>query len=131
MTPVSNAPTAEVLLRDYVNRFADGDLDGTTALFDKQALVEIPLIADRAYGGEAIRHAFSQAITSITDVQVTLNSVIGREDLALAEGHLSGTGVNGSPDLDFTFGVVVEAREGLITRLTEYFDTDPILPLGN
>lgn len=131
MTAIQTERTARDLLLAYIERFVAGDVEGTIALFHDQALVEIPLLPERAYGPSAVRNAVTGAVTSVTDVKITLNELVATPAIALADGEFFGTSTGELPNLDFGFGLVVEARDGLITRLTEYFDTDPILPLNN
>jgi hypothetical protein len=131
MTVDSDIYPAEDLLRAYLERFTAGDLDGIVALFDTQSLVEIPLLQDRVFGSAAVRSTFAGILTSVTNVRVKLNSVIGSDVLAFGEGGFAADGANGFPDLDFGFGIVVEVRDGRISRLSEYFDTDSILPIGS
>lgn len=131
MTPTPTEPGAKHLLLRYIDLFAAEDAEGILRLFDDHALLEIPLMPRRAYGAAALRDAVTQIVDLVTEVKITIHAVVGDGDIALADGHLTATSTGELPDLDFGFGIVVESRAGQITRLTEYFDTDPILPLEN
>jgi ketosteroid isomerase-like protein len=131
MSPeVSTATPAEAALRSYCERFAARDASGIAGLFGDKALVEIPLLpTGSVYGRVAIKQSFDAITDSLADCSVELRDVVALESMAMGEGHLRASLVDGST-LDFNFGIVVETTENAdIARMTEYFDTDPILPL--
>ena len=46
----------------------------------------------------------------------------------MAEGRFESALAGGSGRLDFDFAMTVELRDGQVVRLSEYYDTRPLLP---
>lgn len=94
---------------------------GVDGRFD-DPLHERPLI------GEAdVLDANQSSVDELGDVGIELNWIIGDAERAVAEGRMIATVVADGSRMDFEFVMVAEAAGGRVTRVTEYFDTRPIL----
>jgi limonene-1,2-epoxide hydrolase len=114
-------------LRAYCERFAALDADGVVALFADHAVVEIPLVGRVIHGAE-VAPVLRGILSTLTRCEVDLIGVADGGRTAIGEGRLAADSADGS--LEFAFAAVVEVdKHERIVRLSEYFDTDPILPL--
>jgi ketosteroid isomerase-like protein len=117
--------TAETALRALCEGWERRDPDAVARLFAPDGRYEDPLFDVVPVGPDAIRDACAEAIDELTEIGVPLRSVAGGEDLVIAEGDF----LSRTPDgerLDFPLAMVLEVRDGLVTRFTEYFDTAPL-----
>jgi ketosteroid isomerase-like protein len=117
-------------LREYCEAFAACSAERAAAAFHDRALCEIPLIPGRLWGRDAIREALEPILADFESCEVKVGAVGERDGVAIGEGRLRAKTGDGQ-ELAFPFAAVVELDDGLIARLTEYFDTDPLLPLDN
>ena len=85
--------------------------------------------------GPGIMQELRTALNGLDDIDVALDHVIEEGNQAFAEGCFRARQVGIAPQvdgtpcrLDFKFVVVVETDHGKITRWTEYFDTNPLIP---
>ena len=53
--------------------------------------------------------------------------MLERGDLGLAEGMFRSVLADGGGRMDFAFAIAIELQDGRIARLTEYFDTAPLV----
>lgn len=122
-------PNAETLLRRSLE-LLPRDLDAWTALFAEEAVFELPYAGSfdaptTRDGREAILAGmtwFMSLISGLKNGEVTVHHVAGR-DAVVAEYAATGTmNASGRP-FDQIYIVRVEAKDGLITHFSEYFDT--------
>jgi ketosteroid isomerase-like protein len=113
--------------RAYCDRFAARDLESLLSLFNPYALCEVPLWPQRAFGLSQIRAALGQATGSLAACEIEISSLLEVDAMAAGEGHLRGER-HGGAVLDFPFAMIVEMENGLISRMTEYFDCAPMFP---
>jgi aminomethyltransferase len=123
------------LLRAYCDAFAARDVAAIGRLFAADAVCDIPLLDERLVGRDHIVREIGTAIRGLRDVRVELGPIVEGEGEAMVEGLFFGVlvghpaHVDGTPARsDFRFVAVVEANDGLISRLSEYFDTKPLKP---
>ena len=77
------------------------------------------------------------SIRGLKNISVELGHVVEGNNDVYAEGVFLSEMIGAPPRVDgtpmrtdFRFVAVVEMADGLIARLTEYFDTKPLKPLG-
>ncbi|MFE4667008.1 nuclear transport factor 2 family protein [Streptomyces sp. NPDC056716] len=97
-------------------------------LFAEQGVFIDPLHERPLVGAEDIRTTNQASVDELCDVSIDLYWVMGEGDRASAEGRMTATVVADGSRMDFEFVIVAETSDGLITRLTEYFDTAPLTP---
>lgn len=126
--PIASEGAAVEALRAYCAHFAARRPDELTRLFAAHALVEIPLL-DHHLRGPEVAPALEAILATLHSCEVQLGHVAASGKTSIGEGHLEAQTDNGR--LAFEFGILVEVDDsGQIVRLSEYFDTDPIKPLG-
>ena len=113
---------AEETMRARAAAWESGDPDAIADRFAPDGVYEGPLFDGFPVGPEAVRTACAEAFAEISEVRVPLHHVAMTGDVALAEGQFLSADLAGVR-CDFDLVMVVELRDGLIVRFTEYFDT--------
>lgn len=103
------------------------DNDAIAAGFAEDGVFDDPLHERRLVGRDDIRETNAGAVAALRECRVTLGHVLGDGDVGFAEGRFEAVDVDGNA-MDFPFAMVVELRGGEIARLSEYFDTRPLVP---
>jgi ketosteroid isomerase-like protein len=103
------------------------DNDALADLFSEDGAFEDPLHERTLRGPEDVRAVNGPAMSALSECEVTLVNVLERGDLGLAEGMFRSTLADGGARMDFAFAIAIELRDGRIARLTEYFDTAPLV----
>ena len=103
------------------------DNDALADLFAEDGLFEDPLNERAAHGREDVRAITAPGMAALSECEVTLSAVVEHGDLGLCEGLFRSALADGGGRFDFPFAMVVEMRDGRIARLTEYFDTAPLV----
>jgi uncharacterized protein len=120
---------AEALLRLSLERLPR-DLTTWAALFAEDAIFELPYAGifnapTRREGREAIQGGMEWFMSLIGDLKVgpvTVHPLAGR-DAVVAEYAVTGVMKASAKPFDQIYIVRVEAKNGLITYFSEYFDT--------
>jgi ketosteroid isomerase-like protein len=103
------------------------DNDALADLFADEGLFDDPLNDGIVRGREEVRAVAAPAMQALAECHVTLESALESGDLGLGEGTFRSRLADGQGRMDFSFALAVEMREGRIARLTEYFDTAPLV----
>ena len=103
------------------------DNDALADLFTDDGIFEDPLHERTLRGREDVRAVNAAGMESLSECEVTLGAVLERGDLGLAEGMFRSALADGGARMDFPFAMVVELKDGRIARLTEYFDSAPLV----
>ena len=103
------------------------DNDALADLFSEDGVFEDPLHERVLRGREDVRAVNGPAMGALSECEVTLTNVLERGELGLAEGMFRSSLADGGARMDFPFAIVIELRDGRIARLTEYFDTAPLV----
>ncbi len=103
------------------------DKDALADLFSEDGLFEDPLNERAARGREDVREIIAPGMAALSECEVTLAATLERGDLALCEGMFRSALADGGARFDFPFAMAIEMKDGRIARLTEYFDTAPLV----
>lgn len=103
------------------------DNDALADLFSEDGVFEDPLHERTLRGREDVRAVNGPAMSALSECEVTLANVFERGDLGLAEGLFRSTLADSGGRMDFAFAMAIELRDGRIARLSEYFDTAPLV----
>ncbi|HSD02072.1 MAG TPA: nuclear transport factor 2 family protein [Gaiellales bacterium] len=115
-------------LRAVCDAWEVGDPDAAASLFAADGVYEDPLYPAPLAGPDAIRAGLAEGMGAIEDCRVTLDPVVEDGDHVLAVGFFASRLRDGGDRFDFPFAIRVELRDGRIARLSEYFDTKPLVP---
>jgi aminomethyltransferase len=128
--------TPKDALNAYCEAFARREPEAIAPLFAEDAVFDIPFQDRRLEGRDLIMREMATSIRGLKNITVELGHVIEGDNDAYAEGVFlsemigAPAKVDGTPvRTDFRFVAVVEMKDGLIARLSEYFDTKPLKPL--
>ena len=100
------------------------DVDAIAALYHPDARYWSAL-GDWQEGLPAIRAHIEHLHETLPDEQMEIVSLMGEDDIAVAEFRSTGTNPSGEPyTLDFT--EVIELRDGLISQVKVYLDPDEV-----
>ena len=105
-----------------------GDADAAARLFAEDGRYEDPLFPEPVVGPEAIREVLVPAMAEIRDVRIPVKALAVSDDVAICEASFLSELISGEGRLDFEFAMAVEMRDGLVARLTEYFDARGMAP---
>jgi ketosteroid isomerase-like protein len=103
------------------------DTDALADLFSEDGLFEDPLNERAARGREDVRAIVAPGMAALSECEVTLSAVVERGDFALCEGMFRSALADGGGRFDFPFAMAIELKDGRIARLSEYFDTAPLV----
>ncbi|WP_083933250.1 NAD(P)H-dependent oxidoreductase [Sciscionella marina] len=119
------AMDAQTAIRSYCDAWVAKDNAGIAQLFAEGGVFVDPLHERPLIGPDDISRTNQSAVDELDDVHIELFMVRGAGDCAVAEGRMTAKVIGGGA-LDFEFAMVAETANGLITRLTEYFDTSAL-----
>lgn len=105
-----------------------GDAAAVGELFAEEGRYEDPLFPQPVVGPAAIRDAVAPAMGEIRDLRIPVKHLVVEGHVAICEASFLSELASGAGRMDFDFAMVVETREGKITRLAEFFDTRPLVP---
>ena len=127
--------TPKEALLAYCDAFAHRETARLAALFADDAVFDIPFQDNRLEGRDLIMREMATSMRGLKNISVELGHIVEGDDDVYAEGVFLSEMVGAPPRVDgtpvrtdFRFVAVVEMADGLITRLTEYFDTKPLKP---
>jgi ketosteroid isomerase-like protein len=101
------------------------DVDAIAELFADDGVYEDPLVPESLTGRETIRAGLGPAVAELSDCRIETRQLVDEGGVGFVEGYFRSALAGDGGRLDFPFAAVVELRDGLIVRLTEYFDTRP------
>ena len=127
--------TPKEALLAYCECFARRNAAPIAALFAEGAVFDIPIQDRRLEGRDLIMREMATSIRGLKNISVELGHVVEGNNDVYAEGVFLSEMIGAPPRVDgtpmrtdFRFVAVVEMADGLIARLTEYFDTKPLKP---
>lgn len=109
--------------RRILRGWEEADPDAIAAVFADDGIFDDPLQPERRIGPAAIREACASGIAAIRNCRIPIRNLIESGNLAVAEGEFLSELASTGARFDFPFVLVLETRDGKVTRLTEYFDT--------
>ncbi len=115
----------EDLLRAYCTAFGARDARAVAALFGDGALYELPLLGQRLVGPAEICVGLERAFALIERCAIEISAVKSSARVAIAEGRLSARLHRDSQPMDAPLAIVIECREGRLSRLATHLDARP------
>jgi hypothetical protein len=110
------------VLDAYVSAVEARDPAAVTRLFDARALVEIPMLRpNRLVGAREIEKGHAATFETLQDIAFDLKPALANATHAIAEGVLKTRRATGEEET-LTVGIVAEAGEGGLTRLSLHCD---------
>lgn len=103
------------------------DPEAVAALFAGDGRYEDPLFPEALVGPDAIRAAVAPAMAELRNLEIPIRAIAEAGSVAICEASFRAELANGDGRFDFDFAMTVELRDGKIVRLTEYFDTRPLV----
>lgn len=122
-----DAPDARRAIVAVFEAWERYDAAGVAALFADDGGYESPLFTETQVGREAIEATVRGGMDEIRDLRIPIKHLAGEGDVAICEAGFLCEQTSGEGRLDFDFAMVVETRDGKITRLREFFDTRPLV----
>ena len=118
--------TAKEAIEAVCDAWTRLDNDAIARAFAEDGILEDPLHERSLVGRDDIRRTNAGAVAALRECSVALRHVMGDATVGLAEGRFEAVDRDGTP-MDFPFAMVVEMHDGQIARLSEYFDTRPLV----
>jgi ketosteroid isomerase-like protein len=112
-------------VRAYCAAFEGKDRDAIVALFGPNGLFEFPLLGQRLVGRAEIGAGLDRVFAILEACTIELAEVKSSGPAAIAEGRLQAKLRRGDERIDAPFALVLEARDGEVSRLTVYLDARP------
>lgn len=114
--------TAADLLQEYLQTISSGDVDAIGALFEDQALLEIPFLKpNRLVGKAEINKGHREIFTALDSVDFKALNIESNATQVIAEGRLEFKRAGGELQ-QLEAGIAAEAPDGKLQRLSLYCD---------
>ena len=114
--------TATDLLQEYLQTVSSGDVDAIGALFEDQALLEIPFLKpNRLVGKAEIHKGHREIFTTLDAIDFKPLNIESNATQVIAEGKLEFKR-DGGESQRLEAGIVAEAPDGKLQRLSIYCD---------
>ena len=118
--------TPSAAARAVLRGWEQSDPESVAALFTPDGVFEDPLQPRTRIGPEDIRAACTGGMAAIRDCRIPVRLLIEQGQIAIVEAEFQSELATTGARFDFPFMMVVEMKDGLIQRLSEYFDTGPL-----
>lgn len=118
--------TPSEAVRAILRGWEEADPDAIAGLFAPDGVFDDPLQPRRRVGPADIREACAGGIAAIRNCRIPVRALFETADMAFAEGEFLSELASTGARFDFPFALVLEMRDGKVTRLSEYFDTFPL-----
>jgi ketosteroid isomerase-like protein len=118
--------TPSQAVREILRGWEEADPDAIAAPFAPDAIFDDPLQPKRRIGPAEIREACAGGIAAIRNCRIPIHNLIESGNLAFAEGEFQSELAGTAERFDFSFALVLEMKNGKVSRLAEYFDTNPL-----
>lgn len=118
--------TPSQAVRAILRGWEEADPDAISTLFAPDGTFDDPLQPRRRVGPADIREACTSGIAAIRNCRIPIRTLFETSNTAFAEGEFLSELASTGARFDFPFALVLEMREGRVTRLSEYFDTAPL-----
>jgi ketosteroid isomerase-like protein len=120
---------AEDAIRHLCQAWTHSDNEAIAEIFGESGVFADPLHPRPLVGAAEVRDVNRSAVDELRDVGVEVYWVVGDDERACAEGRMTATVVADSSRMDFQFAMIAETKDGVVTRVVEYFDTNTLSPL--
>jgi ketosteroid isomerase-like protein len=98
------------------------------ALFAEHGTFIDPLKPGPLVGPDQIETGNREAMAALEDVSITIERSFEDAEHGAVEGQFRSRLADGGERFDFPFMASIELAGGRVQRLTEYFDTKPLVP---
>jgi ketosteroid isomerase-like protein len=115
--------TPSEAVRAILRAWEEADPDAIAALFAADGVFDDPLQPKRRIGPAEIRAACAGGIAAIRNCRIPIRHLVEYGNIALAEGDFLSELADTGARFDFPFALVLEMKNGKVSRLAEYFDT--------
>jgi ketosteroid isomerase-like protein len=119
---------AEGAIRHLCQAWTRSDNDAIAEIFGEDGVFVDPLHARPLIGAADVRDVNRRAVDELRDVGIDVYWVVGDDERACAEGRMTATVVADGSKMDFQFAMIAETKDGIVTRVVEYFDTNNLSP---
>jgi ketosteroid isomerase-like protein len=109
----------------FCSAFNDRSLDGALAQFADLALFEMPLLGQRLFGRAEIAAGLTRIFAVTERARLAFPDVTASGPVLIADGELQAKLRRDTAPVAMPAAVVLEAKDGKITRLSTYFDARP------
>lgn len=119
--------TPSAAARAVLRGWEQNDPKSVAVLFAPDGVFEDPLQPRTRIGPDDILAACAGGMAAIRNCRIPVRLLIEQGELAIVEAEFQSELAETGARFDFPFAMVVEMKGGLIQRLSEYFDTRPLL----
>ena len=112
-------------LRTYLDAFAAKDAKAASALFAVNAVYEMPLLGQRLVGRREIEAGLARIFALAERCAFEIDAEQSAPGATLAEGRLTAKLHRDREPVEMPAALVMQARDGAITRLSTYLDARP------
>lgn len=112
-------------LEEYCEAFNDRALSTAVDLFSAHALFEIPLLGQRLVGVPEIQAGLRRIFDVTETAAIELACTRESPRAVIGEGRLRAKLHRDRSEIAMPFALVLEAKDGGITRLSQYLDARP------
>jgi hypothetical protein len=115
----------QVHLDEYCKAFNSRALDAALHLFSTHALFEMPLLGQRLVGVLEIRGGLRRIFDVTESAAIELSCSRESPRAIIGEGRLRARLHRDESEVEMPLALVLEAKDGGITRLSQYLDARP------
>ena len=112
-------------LQAYIDAFAAKDAEMASALFADGAVYEMPLLGQRLFGRREIRAGLAHIFALAERCAFEIETAQSGPGATIAEGRLKAKLHRDRDPVEMPAALVMQARDGAITRLSTYLDARP------
>lgn len=117
--------SAEGALRAYCRAFEARDIEAIVSLFGANGLYELPLLGQRLVGVAEIRLGLERVFSVAEACSIEISGVKSLPTVSIAEGRMRAKLHRDQDPVNIPLAIVVESREGMVSRLSTYLDARP------
>lgn len=117
--------TATSALNAYLEAFAVKNIAAATGLFAEGAVFELPLLGQRLVGRREIEAGLARIFALAERCAFEIDAMQSAPGATIAEGRLKAKLHRDRDPVEMPAALVMQARDGAITRLSAYLDARP------
>ena len=117
--------TTAPALKAYLDAFATRNVAAATGLFAEAAVFELPLLGQRLVGRREIEAGLARIFALTERCAFEIDATQSAPGATIAEGRLKAKLHRDTDPVEMPAALVMQARDGAITRLSAYLDARP------